>query len=223
MTDYKRLLSKYTPKVLEQIRFIAEVLALKTKDRLTLDDKELLRVQLQALTVDADRAEEVLDLMRYDWNIFEGEHVRFSFSNSTPLSRASIRPANLQNLIKAIDALVEQRSPQRLKFFFDRRHILVQQGKKKSLVIGERGTYQEGLLKALADPRVGVIKTADVVLETINTCKTLPVLKRVGDRKTFFRNQMTELQSKLRAVHLGGILTLKWSSGDRNVSLQAKL
>lgn len=222
MTGYKRLLSKYTPQVLEQIRYIADALTLRLKDKLTLSEKEIVRTQLQALTVHADRTSEILDLMRYEWNIFEGDHIRFSFSTSIPLSRAPIRSENLYNLIKAIDTLVEQRSPQRLKFSFDRKRILVQQDKKKPLVIGMRGTYQEGLLRALTDPRIGIIKNAEVVLEIIHSYKSLPALETTADKKSFFRNQMTELQSKLRTVHLGGILTLKWRDNDRNLSLHAK-
>lgn len=219
MTDYKRVLSKYTTEVLEQVRYIAEALSLRLNDKLTIPEQKSARVALQALTVSDERTNEILDLMRYDWDIFEGEHIRFSPSTNPPLSKALIRPQNLQNLIKATDALVEQRSPQRLKFSFDRKHILVQQGKKKSVVVGERDTYQEGLLKALTYPHVGVIKTVEAVLETVNECKALP---KIADRKKFFRNQMAELQSKLKAVHLGGILTLKWGVGDRTLQLKAK-
>jgi len=220
ITAYKRLLSKYPSETLEQIHYVADALELRRKDKLAIEEKEIARIGLRALTVSSDRVEEIMDLMQYDWQIFEGQHHRLTPRDNSHLTPALINIDNLKNLIRASDALVEERNPQVIKFSFERKHILAYQSKKRGLAVGERGTYREGLLKALTDPRIGITKNVDVVLEIINDTKELPTLGTLAEKKAFFRRQISELQSSLKAARLGGILTLKWSKDNRYISLK---
>jgi hypothetical protein len=223
MTAYKRLLKNYTPEVVEQILLIAKALELKVKDSFTLEQGNMERIAFGALSVPLETTNKILDLMRYEWNIFEGEHIKWSFNTSRPLEQASINASNLKRLIEAINSTIEQKLPKSLYFSFNQKHILAHKGKDKGMPVGELKTYREGIIRALSHPYVGVVKQIDVVLEIINQYKKLPRLDTFAKKNIFFKQQVGELQSALKKVNMGGILSLHWFNNHKNLAFKVKL
>jgi hypothetical protein len=220
--EYKKLLSKYTLPVLNQIRYVADCLDVRSKDKLTLDEDKMARIGLRVLAINSERRDEILDLMRYDWDIFEGAHIRFSFSESTPLVDCPIKTANLKKMIAALDAAITKRNPSKVRLFFEPRKVFVQGAKKKRIALAEKGTYQTGLLDALGNPNIGITRTADSVFEIINSHRKMPTLNTPSQKKNFIRGTFREIQRKLKDAHLSKLLKIKWGDNGRTLQLIAK-
>jgi hypothetical protein len=225
-TQYKKLLGKYTTTILNQMRILARCLELRSKDKLTIEENILTRAGLSALEIVSERRDEILDIMRFDLHIFKGDHIKFPpFDTLDFSSKDSIDKKNLKNFMLALDKLIEKRDPQKIKFTFKGAKILVQRPPKRPIAIGKCATYQEGLLRALIDPstgRAGIIRTSDTAFQIINESRKIPKLETIYEKKKFIKNTFGEIQSNLREIHLGGLITIKWLDNDKNLQIKIK-
>jgi hypothetical protein len=221
--DYRKQLKEYTLESLFHIRSLIESLELKQKNHLTIEVPDFFRAHLQVTSVPKDCLDDIFDSMVYDWHIFYGDYTKLPWATSNEVNeKTPVMEENLRNLHSVVDQLIYKKSPQKIAFLFDNKRIYVRRAKERPLFIGKGGNYREGLLRALTDSKTGqpgFIKDIESVIESINLYKKIKTKK---NHCAFIMGVFREIQRNLKAVHLGGIFSIKWHRNNKLLQLTSK-